>query len=291
MDSNALLDEAKKRLGLSSDNELAERLGYTRQWLSDMRRKGLSSGAALQIATLIGLPEEEVLTAIEAEREKDPTVKAVRKKIAESMRRALGLAAFVAVLLVLGAPPRVAEAAYHGARATFDSLHIIRRRVLRFLRSWRLLGGLALLTLTACGANDTSHTTPTDEPANVACTYSGPTGICVAFADAAAADIPALDYERAYRFVEQCMTDNYGTPGAPGPAVLVYSDLFEVDGQRVGGWTSFSTGLIQVHGFGTLYHEYVHYLLWRAGFPNEANANHEHPAFLTCGARAGFIDG
>lgn len=114
MDSNALLDAVKARLNLSSDYALAKHFECNQESIRKMRERGLSDERALQCATLLDLSAGEVLASIRAERAKNPEVKAVWQKVAESMRSALGMvtAATVAALLFLShAQPAIASVA------------------------------------------------------------------------------------------------------------------------------------------------------------------------------------
>lgn len=149
MNSNELLDKVKKDYNIASDYALAKRLGISQEGLRKIRDRGLSDERALQVATLLDLNPGEIMASVRAERAKSPEVKAAWRRIAESMRSALGVLAFVAICnIALFAQP--AEAAWklaQSANCQEYTLSALRRRVRRFLRSWRLW-----LSLTACFA-------------------------------------------------------------------------------------------------------------------------------------------
>lgn len=120
--SNALLDAYKERFGIPSDYALAQRWRISQNSIRSMRLTGVSEERALHIATETGKPEGEVMALLRAERAKSPEVKAAWKKVAESVRSALGLAAFVVITLVPSTPPRLAQA----AESAFDAVYIMR---------------------------------------------------------------------------------------------------------------------------------------------------------------------
>ncbi len=41
--------------------------------------------------------------------------------------------------------------------------------------------------------------------------------------------------------------------------------------------------------YSVLRHEFVHYLLWRNGFPDDANAGHRSPLFVACSGLPGIL--
>ena len=159
MNTNELLDAVKARYNLPSDYALArDALKMHPNSIRTLRERGLSDERALQIAELLDIPPGEVLASIHAERARTPAVKEAWKKIAESMRTALGIAAMIAVILPLAIPPRTAQA-QPGASAAFNispgNIHYATRRrswlsraLRRFLRSFypnpgTLYGGAA----------------------------------------------------------------------------------------------------------------------------------------------------
>lgn len=153
MDSNALLDALKARFNVT-ENALARKVLHVEpNSIRDMRQRGLSEERALQIATLLEIPPEEVLPAIREERATDPAVKAVWKKIAESMRSALAL-----LILGLGIYCGCPEKAYAiEENSTIGRAIHYAQRLRRKVRSWGFLGGLAgLALLTACGSAETA---------------------------------------------------------------------------------------------------------------------------------------
>lgn len=78
------LDQAKLALGVQSDYALAGRLGITRGYVSNLRRKNqtLSDELAVQIAQIINVPAPLVLADAHVERETNPTLKAAWEKMA-----------------------------------------------------------------------------------------------------------------------------------------------------------------------------------------------------------------
>lgn len=102
MNSNELIDAVKARLNTPSDYALArEVLKIDPTSLKAMRERGLSDERAVQFAMMIDIDPATVLPAIQAERARDPAVKKVWKRIAESMRTAAG-AVVLAVALLIG---------------------------------------------------------------------------------------------------------------------------------------------------------------------------------------------
>ncbi len=68
--TNRLLDEAKKALDITSDNQLAAHFGVTRQRIAHYRSglTGLSDERCLELACILKVPPEDVLIEIQAER-------------------------------------------------------------------------------------------------------------------------------------------------------------------------------------------------------------------------------
>lgn len=164
VESNALLDAVKARYNLPSDFALSKKLDVTRQYIGDLRVRGLSEPVALQVATLLDLNPGEVLASIRAERAKNPEVKAVWQKVAESMRSALGMvvAAVLAAFIVAGLPSPAQAAPAFNPEYTLCAL---RRWLRRFPRlSVAFLGAFALA---ACGgaAQNNPDPTPAAAPA------------------------------------------------------------------------------------------------------------------------------
>lgn len=139
------------------------------------------------------------------------------------------------------------------------------------------------LALTACGS------VPRDSAE--ACDFKGQSGICVQFG----ADAPRLDpraLEAAYIQAKADVARRYHLDLAdlPGPVVHVASratfaglhpTTSRLDGDTGGdhGWTDFRSGQITLTGKAVMKHEAFHYILWRAEYPNQLNAAHDHPAF------------
>lgn len=140
---------------------------------------------------------------------------------------------------------------------------------------------LLALALTACGQAHDAPQTASDIPAApAACAYVGASGICVAY-DADAADtVTGEMYEENWIAIADCMREHYGTPVPTGPVVRIVAGPFVVNGQQVAGYHL--NGQVTAHGGGTVRHEFIHYILWRAGFPDGINNTHQHPGWNVC---------
>jgi hypothetical protein len=86
MDINELLDKAKTRANLASDYALAKALGIQTGIVANWRKgkRHPSNDEAVQLATLAGLPEMEVIARIEMETAKNEKKKAFWKHYIES---------------------------------------------------------------------------------------------------------------------------------------------------------------------------------------------------------------
>lgn len=131
---------------------------------------------------------------------------------------------------------------------------------------------------TSAGNSEGAAATQVAPTSPAAYDYAGPTGILVAFDADAPRYFSAEDCERAFQQVSACMN----LP-APGPAVRVVKNPIVVDGREYSGFTDFSTGQITLVSCSVAPHEFVHYLLWKAQFPNAQNANHVSDGFTRCG--------
>ena len=108
------LDAVKARHSLPSDYSLAPLLGITKQEVSKLRNRKafLGDQTALRVAELLEIDPAEVLSAVHAERAKNPKEKAAWA----SMFERLTSAAACAVLgLALAAPAPTAQAAERAA--------------------------------------------------------------------------------------------------------------------------------------------------------------------------------
>lgn len=89
--------------------------------------------------------------------------------------------------------------------------------------------------------------------------------------------LPAEFFDKWYKYTADCM----GLPVQETPPAIRIVNF--TIGPGVGGFTSFRDGQITLFSQGLIRHETVHYLLWREGYPNDRNKNHDHPAFEMCG--------
>lgn len=291
MESNALLDAVKSRYSLPSDLALSKKLDVTRQYVGDLRVRGLSEPVALQVAALLDLNAGEVLASIRAERAKNPEVKAVWKKVAESMRSTLGMVAAVALAaLVFAGQPIHAQA----AGETVSNIHYARiRRLGVALRALFAHVGamarisfasLAVAALVGCG-----QPVPTDNH-GYGWHYdeAGATGLRARYYDASSPRVNAL--ERVYQEVASCT----GTTGPlpPGPLVIFTTGIVGAEGYRKYGKGFLDTSTILLDatlnydaplvGFWVFRHELVHFFLHAQGVPIEDNQQHRSPLFNTC---------
>lgn len=150
----------------------------------------------------------------------------------------------------------------------------------------KVFGAFALLALSAC-TTAAEHLASQDRH----CDYQGPSGICVRIdADAKRVNPAALEaaYLQAKREVEiRYQLDLLDVPG-PIVHVMAVPDFAQLhpigtrmDGDTGGdhGWTDFNSQEISLTGGAVMRHESFHYLLLKAGYPNQLNAMHDHPAF------------
>lgn len=142
---------------------------------------------------------------------------------------------------------------------------------------------LVLLTaLTACGGGQSTDSPPVPSSFDF---ESSVTGL------RASVDPDALDGQTAYRLGSDvdlwyqtslvCMSSNgWGTADVPGPIVHLVRDKVTVDGVSYDGWTDYGTDTITMRAItaNIWAHEFVHYLLNKAGLEN----THANPAFQTC---------
>lgn len=282
MNSNALIDALKRRFNVSEYALARDILKVEPNSLRDMRRRGLSEERVLQIAALLEIDPGEPLAAIRAERAKHPNVKAAWRKVAESVRTALGV--FVPGLIA------AAAVAISSGPSVCILCKIVRRWLRRFgaiipdMRSWTILAVVALLA--ACGNEYSAFWTYPTAPGR--CEYTGPaTGICVAWD----ADAPYLlpdrnrategpSFESVYQLVGVCMNIFYGIAPPPGPVVRVVGAPIQLPDRTAVAITDPATGQITLFDFFSLDHESIHYILLRA--TGDADAAHRHPAFTSC---------
>ena len=281
MNSNALIDALKRRFNVSEYALARDILKVEPNSLRDMRRRGLSEERVLQIAALLEIDPGEPLAAIRAERAKHPNVKAAWRKVAESVRTALGV--FVPGLIA------AAAVAISSGPSVCILCKIVRRWLRRFgaiipdMRSWTIL---AVVALAACGNEYSAFWTYPTAPGR--CEYTGPaTGICVAWD----ADAPYLlpdrnrategpSFESVYQLVGVCMNIFYGIAPPPGPVVRVVGAPIQLPDRTAVAITDPATGQITLFDFFSLDHESIHYILLRA--TGDADAAHRHPAFTSC---------
>jgi len=140
----------------------------------------------------------------------------------------------------------------------------------------------AIMLLSSCG---------TAAPPPQRCDYEGPSGLCVHL-DSNAMRFRPSALEAAYVQAKRDVETRYGlgVRDVAGPVVRVmsyngFARLYPIrnrlDGDTGGhhGWTSFDSGEIVLTGPAVMRHEAFHYLLWKAGYPNELNMAHDHPVF------------
>lgn len=116
MDQKQLLDAAKQQEGLTSDYELAQRLGVSTGRISQLR-SGIRAADEAEISMLADMAKIDVhiaLAAVHRDREKNPAKRAYWEKIAMQFSMAMLLVS-VCLLTVF---PRPAEAAAHSLHAT-----------------------------------------------------------------------------------------------------------------------------------------------------------------------------
>lgn len=99
MDQIGLLDAAKQHMGLTSDNQLALRLGITRMRVSDLRngRKPMDEAEIFMLAEMAAIDPRAAAAAARKDREKNPAKRAYWEKI--SLQFAVILLAVFAVVL------------------------------------------------------------------------------------------------------------------------------------------------------------------------------------------------
>lgn len=131
MEINELLDKAKNKSNLSSDYALAKALGVKTGHVSGWRKgtRHPSNTEAVQLATLAGLPEMEVIAEIELRTANSEKKKEFWKNYIESrgVAACLGLTALGIALILT---PETANASvlhlqnYDAQMQTFDSRNI-----------------------------------------------------------------------------------------------------------------------------------------------------------------------
>lgn len=92
--------------------------------------------------------------------------------------------------------------------------------------------------------------------------------------------MPIEWFDMHYSDTALCMHLN--TKDTP-PAIRIVNFQLDPNPNIGGGHTSFNSGQITLYSQGLIRHETVHYLLWREGYSNDRNQNHDHPAFELCG--------
>lgn len=125
MNSAALLDAVKNHHRIDSDRALARILKISQASVNSWRTIGLPDERVVQFATLIGTDPGPCLTAVHAERSKDPAVRKAWETIAKTIRSA---AAAVLVLLGMGiTAPEPLQASQHFPRYTLCEVRRLRR--------------------------------------------------------------------------------------------------------------------------------------------------------------------
>lgn len=83
------LDAAKKKLGIESDYALSKALGLTTSAISNYRsgRSRMDAKVALKVAKAAGIDPIVPMAAVEAERAKDPEVRAVWESLLEKISK------------------------------------------------------------------------------------------------------------------------------------------------------------------------------------------------------------
>jgi hypothetical protein len=134
---------------------------------------------------------------------------------------------------------------------------------------------LLCLLLAGCGSGGQDNNQPATKSADrTNCAFIDANQLCVKFSETPDDIWPYSVYEQSYLEVASFV---HVQPD-PGPIVNLINERASPE---FDSYTSLDTGEITSHFFSCLKHEFVHYLLWRSGFPNDANRNHEHPAFGT----------
>lgn len=103
------LDACRAKLELTSDYQLAQRLGLTRQALSKYRREGVTfnTSTAKKVAAILGLHPLRVRADAELERAKSPEDRALWRELASKIVGVL-VAAGAGALLIAGPRPAYA---------------------------------------------------------------------------------------------------------------------------------------------------------------------------------------
>jgi hypothetical protein len=98
MDQNELIDAAKQQQGLTSDNQLALRLGITRMRMSDLKkgRRPVDEAEIFMLAEMAKIEPMAATALVRKETEKNPAKRAYWERI--SMQFALGSVAAATVI-------------------------------------------------------------------------------------------------------------------------------------------------------------------------------------------------
>lgn len=94
MDTNLLLDEAKRCLKLDTDYKLAKALEINKGRISEYRKGGIPDAYACgRLAEVLGLDALQLIAQVEAETEKNATRKAWWARFLSSLPRSVGMIA------------------------------------------------------------------------------------------------------------------------------------------------------------------------------------------------------
>lgn len=125
------LDAVKRRHGLTSDYQLAKRLGWNTQRTSSYRngRRELDDDACVQIAEALDVPPAYVMACVAAARAKDAAI----KKHWEAAAKLLKTGTAAVILATVGALSQSAGMSATGAgeRLSQPSIHYAPRRLRR----------------------------------------------------------------------------------------------------------------------------------------------------------------
>lgn len=128
MDSADFLDLLQIKLGVASDNKLAQAIEMERTRVSMYRthKREFDALTCVAVATLLELPAQYVMAEIEAARSKNPRVKALWHTMAHLAKKGVAAVTIILSVGLLLSPVSVDAAA--GAQNSLNSLYIMRIR-------------------------------------------------------------------------------------------------------------------------------------------------------------------
>ena len=112
MKTSEYLDQLRKKFELTSDYQVAKKLGCSRTRVSNYRTGAhfFDDAMCIKIASLLELPEALILADIQAERSKADDVKHAWEKIADHFRKSAAAVVLLGFIGGLVAAPHPAEA-------------------------------------------------------------------------------------------------------------------------------------------------------------------------------------